>query len=110
MTHLKLFVDSQGYPSAEAGPAHQVLADFLSGDIQSSLSSAQNYIDQCDLVGNGQVPRWEGTGNAHTVTITPEGVDIFNEYSMESLHIAPIGQFRKYVEDWKQWILAHARH
>ncbi|MBC8946389.1 hypothetical protein [Xenorhabdus indica] len=103
---MRFFIDKDGYPAIDIDYNRHVLADFLSGDIQGSIYSANELIDLCESIKNGVLPLWEGTGNAHTVTIKPDGVEIFNEYTEESLKIATIEEFKGYLEKWKELLLS----
>ncbi|EQB97948.1 YacL family protein [Photorhabdus temperata] len=103
---MKFFIDKDGYPEVDLGYEHHVLADFLSGDVQGSLHSVNEYLDLCESVKNGELPLWEGTGNAHTVTIKLDSVEIFNEYTEESLTISTIEEFKGYLEKWKELLLS----
>uniref|UniRef100_UPI0036D78C2A hypothetical protein n=1 Tax=Photorhabdus sp. RM322S TaxID=3342825 RepID=UPI0036D78C2A len=103
---MKFLIAEDGYPALGADYEHHVLADFLRGDVQADVSCTDEYISLCESVSSGQLPEWEGTGNAHTVTIKPDGVEIFNEYTEESLKIISIEEFKGYLEQWKALILS----
>lgn len=103
---MSFFIDKDGYPEVDLGYEYHVLADFLSGDVQGSLYSVNEYLELCELVKNGELPEWEGTGNAHTVTIKLGGVEIFNEYTEESVTISTIEEFKGYLEKWKELLLS----
>ncbi|MCC8376555.1 hypothetical protein CKY10_03855 [Photorhabdus sp. HUG-39] len=103
---MRFFIDKDGYPEVDLGYEYHVLADFLSGDIQGSLRGVNEYLDLCESVKNGELLQWEGTGNAHTVTIKLDSVEIFNEYTEESLTISTIEEFRSYLERWKELLLS----
>jgi hypothetical protein len=109
MNNIRFFLDDDGYLVAESDDALHVLADFLSGDIQGSLFAAEDFIAECQKVIDGKVDSWEGTGNAHTVTIAKSGVEIFNEYTEKSLHIKDLAAFKAYLESWKQLIMQRDR-
>lgn len=83
------------------------MADFLSGDIQRSLFGVSEYITACDNVDSGVMETWSGTGNAHTVTIKKDGVNIFNEYSEEELDINSIKTFKNHLESWRQLLITN---
>ncbi|MBA5603736.1 hypothetical protein H1224_22145 [Pectobacterium aroidearum] len=103
---MKYYFAADGYPALEINYELHVISDFLQGDIQSSLYGVNEYISACDDVLSGKVPVWEGTGNAHTVTIKTSGVNICNEYTEEEIDISSIGEFRKYLEGWKELLLS----
>ncbi|MEQ1965368.1 hypothetical protein ABLB69_19995 [Xenorhabdus khoisanae] len=103
---MKFLIAEDGYPTVEIDYERHVLADFLIGDVQRDVAYTDELISLCDSVSNGKSPLWEGTGNAHTVTIKPDGVEIFNEYTEESLEIATIEEFKGYLEKWKELLLS----
>ncbi|MDC9595221.1 hypothetical protein [Xenorhabdus sp. IM139775] len=103
---MKFYIDKDGYSRAEAGEEYRLVAWFFNDDVQGSLHGVEEYISWCESVSNGELPQWEGTGNAHTVTIKPDGVEIFNEYTEESLEIATIEEFKGYLEKWKELLLS----
>ncbi|QVN14296.1 MULTISPECIES: hypothetical protein [Burkholderia] len=102
---MKIYVDERGFLHAEMAEGQKIVGDFLSGDVQGSVYAADEYINACLSVENGEVEKWEGTGNAHTVIIEKGGVEIFNEYTEESLRIIGIKTFRSYLEGWRRYLL-----
>ncbi|PPE58201.1 hypothetical protein F157LOC_03222 [Pectobacterium brasiliense] len=102
---MKFFITEDGYPSLDISNDYHVLADFLKDDIQRSLYGVDEYIQACESVRNGSLSLWEGTGNSHTVTIKPVGVEIFNEYTEESINILSIEEFENYLKKWKELLL-----
>ncbi|SQJ16772.1 Uncharacterised protein family (UPF0231) [Serratia rubidaea] len=103
---MKYYIDEHGYSCAEVETEHHLIAWFLKDDIQGSLNSVNEYLELCESVKNGDLLEWECTGNAHTVTIKPDGVEIFNEYTEEHLTISTIDEFKGYLEKWKELILS----
>ncbi|WP_373370591.1 hypothetical protein [Pectobacterium parmentieri] len=104
--YMKYYYGSDGYPVCETEWDFHVISDFLQGDIQGSLSGVNEYILACDDVISGKIPVWEATGNAHTLTVRKTGVNIYNEYSEEEIDISSIGEFRKYLEGWRELLLS----
>uniref|UniRef100_UPI0036DF1CBA hypothetical protein n=1 Tax=Photorhabdus sp. RM322S TaxID=3342825 RepID=UPI0036DF1CBA len=103
---MKYYIDERGHCRAKAETENHLIISFLEFDVQSSLYGTNEYISLCESVSNGELPQWEGTGNAHTITIKPDGVEIFNEYTEESLKITSIEEFKGYLEQWKALILS----
>lgn len=101
---MKFFINENGYPSLDASNEYRILTNFFEDDIQKSLYGVNEYIEACELVRNGSLPLWEGTGNSHTVTIKTFGVEIFNEYTEESVNTLTIDEFEKYLKEWKKLI------
>ncbi|MCM2655231.1 hypothetical protein [Serratia marcescens] len=101
---MRFFIGDDGYPSIEANGDFRILIDFLKDDIQRSIYGVNEFIEACKLVRSGSLPFWEGTGNSHTITIKPNGVEIFNEYTEESMIVSSINEFEGYLEKWKHLI------
>ena len=101
---MRFLFDERCYPMLDIDDEYHILADFLSGDVQRSLLGVNEYIIACDHVFSGVIETWSGTGNAHTVTIKKDSVNIFNEYSEEELNINSIEEFKYYLEKWKELI------
>ncbi|HID8400455.1 hypothetical protein V6E00_15545 [Serratia marcescens] len=101
---MRFFICDDGYPSIEANGDFRILIDFLKDDIQRSIYGVNEFIEACKLVRSGVLPFWEGTGNSHTITIKPNGVEIFNEYTEESMIVSSIDEFERYLEKWKHLI------
>ncbi len=55
-----------------SGKAGEYLADFLSGDVQGSISSANEIMHRIDEVKAGKIPHWERSGNAYKILINPD--------------------------------------
>ncbi|GAA3581073.1 hypothetical protein GCM10023078_06200 [Gibbsiella greigii] len=102
---MKFYKNSDGYLKVEADESMHLVSSFLEHDVQNSVYGVDEYLSACDSVSNGDVPRWEGTGNAHTVTIKKNGVNIYNEYTNEEMNISTISEFKKILENWKKLIL-----
>ncbi len=102
---IRCYRDKHGYPRADVGAGHPEIPRFLEGDIQGALRICKEEIAAADEVERGVRPRWTGTGNAHTVTITPDGVTIENEWD-DSYGIAKlsIAEFKQCLELWLECI------
>ncbi|EMB4325764.1 hypothetical protein RJ492_004208 [Pluralibacter gergoviae] len=101
---MKFFFDDNGYPSIKASDDFRILTDFIKDDIQRSIYGVNEFINACELVKSGSLPFWEGTGNSHTVTIRPNCVELFNEYTEEAMIISSIDEFKGYLDKWKALI------
>ncbi|EMH4164452.1 hypothetical protein RJ498_003775 [Pluralibacter gergoviae] len=98
---MRFFLDASGCPNIEANNDFRILTDFIKDDIQRSIYGVDEFIKACELVKSGALPFWEGTGNSHTVTIKPNSVEIFNEYTEEVMGISSINEFEGYLKKWK---------
>ena len=65
---MKFIFDEQGYPFLDVEYEYHVLADFLSGDVQSSLYGVNEYLSTCDDVTSGKVEMWSRKPNTKTAS------------------------------------------
>ncbi|BEN78164.1 hypothetical protein SMKC082_15740 [Serratia marcescens] len=98
---MSFFICDDGYPSIEANSNYRILADFIKDDIQRGFYGVNEFIAACKLVRSGALSFWEGIGNSHTITIKPNGVGIFNEYTEEAMTVSSIDEFEGGLEQWK---------
>jgi hypothetical protein len=98
---LDLYRDEEGLPRAEAEEPDGLLARFLESDVQGSVVTAYDILGMLDRVESGETERWEGTGNAHTLTLTPGGALIQDELAedTEALHL-PLADLREALNAW----------
>jgi len=98
---LDLYRDEQGLPRARAEAPDDLLAGLLESDVQGSVVTAFDILGILDRVEAGETDRWEGTGNAHTLTITPGGALIQDELAddTEALHL-PLADLREALNAW----------
>jgi hypothetical protein len=61
-----------------------LLAQYLVSDVQESPEVTQMLLDLVDQVATGELESWEGTGNAFTLTLTPEGATIQPEFGSDT--------------------------
>jgi len=99
------FRDEQGFPRVATGEGHPNIGSFLEQDIQSSAVGCREYMAASEDVEAGRLPKWSGTGNAHTVTIQPDWVRIENIWD-DSLGIAvmSIPEFKQCLGSWLRLI------
>ncbi|HFD0318471.1 hypothetical protein PTR28_16430 [Serratia marcescens] len=98
---MRFFICDDAYPSIESNSDYRILTDFIKDDIQRGFYGVNEFIEACKLVRSGALPSWEGVGNSHTITIKPNGVGIFNEYTEESMTVSSIDEFEAGLEQWK---------
>lgn len=102
---IKLYKDQHGYPRVDSAKSLEALGWFLEQDVQRSVSSCDEIIQIIESVQQGKLDFWEGTGNAHTVTIKPESVTIFNEFSDEITPcLITTSEFKDAVILWQEFI------
>lgn len=99
---VKCYKDENGYPRAMADDEqNEVVAAFLEQDIQGSISMVEELLRVLDQVKNGQLKNWEGTGNAHTVVITPEAVVFENEFEDGLRSTISPNEFEMALRSWQ---------
>lgn len=102
---LHFFLDLNGYPRAHGKGAEQLLGTFLEQDVQGSLDGCSQYMDILARVRSSAIPEWSGTGNVHTVSITPKGVAIENEWAIsESAATYSLDDFENALREWAKLI------
>lgn len=104
---MRFYKDKHRVNDLEIENDKHVIADFFSSDIQGGIGGTYSinlFMKACKAVANHEVPEWEGTGNAHTVTIKPDSVEIYNEYTDESIKISSIAEFEWYLRQWERLI------
>jgi uncharacterized protein YacL (UPF0231 family) len=102
---LKCYRNDKGFAHADAPVGKELLGSFVVDDIQGSLTDCKEMLDLSADVENGTRRDWSGTGNAHAVTMTQDGVRIENLWD-ESLGstLFSFGEFREAVQDWLTFI------
>jgi uncharacterized protein YacL (UPF0231 family) len=73
---LKFHRDAAGDPRAHADKGRELLARWLESDVQGSAASARKVLAAIDKIAAGKLDDWERTGNAYTLTLSPDGGEI----------------------------------
>jgi uncharacterized protein YacL (UPF0231 family) len=81
---LEYYRDSAGDPRARGRGHGRAVAGFLESDLQDSPAAAREVLRALDAVESGREPSWERTGNACTLTLSPEGATIQDENDEDS--------------------------
>jgi uncharacterized protein YacL (UPF0231 family) len=101
---LEFHRDSDGAPRARVThgtDAGRAVSGFLESDLQDSAEAAREILRAVDAVEAGREPSWERTGNAHTLTLSPEGAMIQDENDEDSKpHALSLVELRRAVADW----------
>lgn len=98
---LEFYRDADGAPRARCKGHGRALADFLESDLQDSARAAHEVLRAVDRVESGREPSWERTGNAHTLSLSPEGAMIVNEMDDEAEPYAlSLPALREAVAGW----------
>ncbi|MFL6203454.1 MAG: hypothetical protein ACJ76J_30170 [Thermoanaerobaculia bacterium] len=61
-----------------------LLARYLESDVQDSPELARLLLGLVDRVASGDLEGWEGTGNAFTLALAPEGATIQPEFGFDA--------------------------
>jgi len=81
---LQYYRDAAGDPRARGRGHGRLAAGFLESDLQDSPTAAREVLRALDAVESGREPSWERTGNAYTLTLSPEGALIQDENAEDS--------------------------
>jgi hypothetical protein len=86
---LETAIDEHGLRRATVIDGPRILGWFLEQDVQNCFSTCDKLLAIIDDVRAGRTPpdaepdgSWEGTGNAHTLTVRPTGAHISNEFAV----------------------------
>jgi len=98
---MRLYRDSSGDPRAHCEKGRHLLAGFLESDVQGSVSLARKILAAIDKIAGGHLDEWERTGNAYTLTLSPDGADLETDVDddTETLHLS-LEELREAVADW----------
>jgi uncharacterized protein YacL (UPF0231 family) len=93
--------DDDGSPRARGQGRGRTMAGFLESDLQDSPAAAREVLRALDDVESGRAPSWERTGNAYTLTLSPEGATIQDENAEDSgLSHLSLPEIRDVVSGW----------
>ena len=78
-----------------------LLAQYLISDVQESPEVTLLLLELVDQVASGDLKSWEGTGNAFTLTLRPEGATIQPEFGADTEpRRVSLDDLREALEDW----------
>jgi uncharacterized protein YacL (UPF0231 family) len=101
MTLISCYRDDTGLLRARAADKDQLLAVFLETDIQEDKDMAIELLRQVKALQNGEKKRYETSGNAHTVTMTPKAVTIESLFDDEApRYRLKLAHFRDILTQW----------
>ena len=102
---LQLYRDDAGDARARGRGRGKAVAGFLESDLQGSAVSAREVLRALDDIEAGRRESWERTGNAHTLTLTPEGAVLQDEMDEEAKPSrVSLPEIRKAVADWVSFL------
>ena len=101
----RFYRDATGDPRARCSVPHQLLGQFLESDVQGNPAHCRDLLNALDDVAQGRLVQWEETGNAHTLTLTPDRVRIESEVDPQAgdLILKP-SEFRLAVSEWMEFL------
>lgn len=78
-----------------------LLAQYLASDVQESPEVTLLLLELLDQIESGELEGWEGTGNAYTLTLAPEGATIQPEFGTDTEpRRVSLDDFRDALENW----------
>lgn len=102
---LQFYRDTAGDARARCEGPGQVVAGFLESDLQDSPASAHEVLRAIEDVEAGRLDSWERTGNAHTLTLSPEGAAIQDEMDEDAEpYVLSLPEIREVVADWVSFL------
>lgn len=102
---LKLYRDAAGDVRARGKGRGKVLAGFLESDLQDSPASAQEVLRAIEDTEAGRLRSWERTGNAYTLTLSPEGATLQDEMDEGAEpYLLSLPEIREVVADWVSFL------
>lgn len=107
---LEFYWGAEGDARARCKGAGRALAGFLESDLQDSPRAAQEVLRAIHAVESGQRESWERTGNAYTLTLSPEGASIQDETMQDEMdgeaepYSLSLAALRQAVGDWANFL------
>lgn len=122
----RFFFDPDGIPRARGPSNERLLMTFLETDVQGSDHICHDLMDDLTAVEDGTDESREFVGNAHSVTLSVDGVvlqrldtdagdvtgappsvapTIDGQATEPTRYEAPLKHFREILEDWEAFIL-----
>jgi RPA family protein len=101
MTVISCYRDDTGLLRAKAADKDRLLAVFLETDIQEDKAMAAELLKQINILRKGKKRRYETSGNAHTITLTPKTVSIASLFDEEARpYRIDLSLFQKALTQW----------
>ncbi len=98
---LQFYRDDAGDARARGRGRGKGVAAFLESDLQDSPESAREVLQAIEDVEADRVDSWERTGNAHTLTLSPQGAAIQDEMDEDAKpYVLSLSEIRVAVADW----------
>lgn len=103
---LMCYLDDKGFARTDAPDGKEMLGSYFVQDIQGDVGDCNDLATIISEIEEGKRTKWEGTGNAHTLTIEESSVTIENEWDDT---LAPckvtLDEFKEALSDWREFIV-----
>jgi len=113
--NLKFYFDNFGVPRARGPHSERLLMNFLESDVQGSDHICHDLMNDLTAIEDETAESREFIGNAHSVSITAEGVvincnidhapDPNDSSAGETEYQTGLKHFREILADWEAFIL-----
>ena len=107
MVGIEYYRDEAGNARARGLADYGVLIDYLESDVQGSAATAREILEAIDQVSSGQEKSWELTGNAYTLSLSPERATLVfetEEEDDEPPQTYSLEQMREGVKGWLEFL------
>lgn len=105
MIAINFIRDIDGVPRAHAAAPFEELGFYLQDNVQSPRACAEllRFLQQ---IRSGERTSWQGTGNVHTLTLTPDTATIRNEFTEppETCELS-LDAFEQALREWRNLLL-----
>jgi uncharacterized protein YacL (UPF0231 family) len=102
---LQFYRDDAGDVRARGRGRGKAVAGFLESDLQDSPESAQEVLQAIEDIEAGRVDSWERTGNAHTLTLSPQGAALQDEMDEDAEpYVLSLPEIREAVAGWVSFL------
>lgn len=84
----------------------QIIADYLEEDVMGGDYTVNLLIDCILKIQKNEIEKWQGTGNAHTISIFKDKIHIFNEFTEMEVVINDVEYFLSILYKWRELVLS----
>lgn len=102
---IDIVLDRYGVLRARVPEEYEPLGRYLEDDLQEVAENCDYVLERIAKVEQAELASWEGTGNAHTVTLDHDGVKIETEFAIpeQSVNMTFV-EFKAAIEEWRSAI------
>ncbi len=101
---FEFFHDNEGSPHVKTDGAHARAGCYLESDVQGSAAYGKRILAAIRELHGGTRGRFEETGNAHTLTLTPVRALITPELENAAPLSMDIAEFEKLLSSWVSFL------